>query len=896
MIIYTRIMTAGGSTHVRGAYVGWCVFLKYIYMFLSHPCCGAIMSGSIGRDTPGVLCLCGLNGVEVFVFHGKWEEVHAGAIVIHNTAALDYTGGLTGSVGDGDGVLREARVVFLDNKGPLSDGTIAPVGSLDNMQIVYAIVPNLRTAEGGVREATTSDCNALQNCVTEALDDINGKGIATIAISAIGCYAFGWSPSVAIPHILIALSLWASPATGRSIKQVVLFDSDGDICHDFYDALKGACGFPHYLSVDTIFGSFYDRTGPPGYSAVRAFEDAMKPGGTLAAEAAESIAASVAYFSQVNDDLGMRLIANHIIDAFKDSASYEHDVVVLLKQLCDQPIPARSGWVVDASEWVVYVKTTIAYFLGERYPTVTVMVPSDYYPIEDFMDALAAGSVVDTSVSEAIARRVLRWKESPGGDGDDAARRIRKFILDKSLEKLDAVDLIELLRKLPSLPPGNVYEPPVGDVENFVGRLLVEFSSQRKTDTKPPPAVKPKPEKVPTEDATPGSKKKGPPPPPKGKKPAPGPTSAEPGPKPAAEKYLGEMCTVMLEKVKISVVHNTVTNVTASAIVNAANEDLLHGGGIAEAICAAAGGNAFQTASNALGRVPVGTAKYQKITDKKSKLWRNGVMAIVHATAPNRNDGDTHTASYYIDGMKNCVTAALDAGSVKPGIESVAIPALGSNLFGWTPSAAIELIVTAIIEWINGHKRSTITSVILFDFKPDICLDFSYALHGMTDPHGPFRAFQQILDPFPNYSDGRPAPQPKQPIQNKYSQGSFLSQPPPIKTVSSTPAAGPSPTASSASGTFDSVGAAASPAKNPVVEPTVGPKVADASHDDTKEPLPPRQKLGSALVANLAGMMAGRQSTTPSKPKKHDGPKKKFEKYVPPPFVYKPQPEVGGKS
>ena len=121
------------------------------------------------------------------------------------------------------------------------------------------------------------------------------------------------------------------------------------------------------------------------------------------------------------------------------------------------------------------------------------------------------------------------------------------------------------------------------------------------------------------------------------------------------------------------------------AIVNAANESLLGGGGVDGAIHRAAGPELFKECLSLHGCKP-GEAKATKAYNLKQKY-------IIHTVGPR----------YYSDPnppetLKNCYLNSLKIAD-ELGLESIAFPSISTGVFGYPIEAAAPIAAKTIFEY-----------------------------------------------------------------------------------------------------------------------------------------------------------------------------------------------------
>lgn len=146
----------------------------------------------------------------------------------------------------------------------------------------------------------------------------------------------------------------------------------------------------------------------------------------------------------------------------------------------------------------------------------------------------------------------------------------------------------------------------------------------------------------------------------------------------------------------ITVVKGDLTVQQVDAIVNAANEDLAHGGGVAAAIVAA-GGPEVQRESERW------VEANGSLTPGRAAVTGAGTMAaqwVIHVAGPRFGPGHDNESLLAI-----AVTAALDAAE-EIGARSVALPAISAGIFGYPLIEACAVIVGACRDWERVHPGS----------------------------------------------------------------------------------------------------------------------------------------------------------------------------------------------
>jgi O-acetyl-ADP-ribose deacetylase (regulator of RNase III) len=156
----------------------------------------------------------------------------------------------------------------------------------------------------------------------------------------------------------------------------------------------------------------------------------------------------------------------------------------------------------------------------------------------------------------------------------------------------------------------------------------------------------------------------------------------------------------------IQIVQGDITAETVDAIVNAANEHLQHGGGVAWAI-SKKGGPVIQKESDAWIRHhgPVPHAR---------PAWTSGgrlpAKYVIHAVGPVWGDGEEDNK------LEAAVTGSLRvADELK--CSSIALPAISTGIFGFPKDRAAAIILSAIEKYFGENSSSSLRQVrtVLFD-------------------------------------------------------------------------------------------------------------------------------------------------------------------------------------
>lgn len=175
------------------------------------------------------------------------------------------------------------------------------------------------------------------------------------------------------------------------------------------------------------------------------------------------------------------------------------------------------------------------------------------------------------------------------------------------------------------------------------------------------------------------------------------------------------MNTVLVERTlataqSIQIVLGDITTEAVDAIVNAANEHLQHGGGLAWAI-SKKGGPIIQRESDAWirnhGPVP-----------HSAPAWTSGGLLpsryVIHAVGPIWDDNQS------AGGNEDKKLADAVTGSLRVADElkcsSIAMPAISTGIFGFPKDRAAGIIFSAIKKYFEGNLSGLkVVKLVLFD-------------------------------------------------------------------------------------------------------------------------------------------------------------------------------------
>jgi O-acetyl-ADP-ribose deacetylase len=155
----------------------------------------------------------------------------------------------------------------------------------------------------------------------------------------------------------------------------------------------------------------------------------------------------------------------------------------------------------------------------------------------------------------------------------------------------------------------------------------------------------------------------------------------------------------------VQVVVGDITTISADAIVNAANPELLAGGGVCGAIFRAAGASELAKACRAIGGCPTGQAVITPAFDIGS------AKHIIHAVGPVYASYTPQEARRL---LRQAYSAAIRLGAAH-GCTSLAFPAISTGIYGYPLDEACREAVDVCAQ--EGAAAGISVQLVAFDPK-----------------------------------------------------------------------------------------------------------------------------------------------------------------------------------
>lgn len=163
------------------------------------------------------------------------------------------------------------------------------------------------------------------------------------------------------------------------------------------------------------------------------------------------------------------------------------------------------------------------------------------------------------------------------------------------------------------------------------------------------------------------------------------------------------MKELQVSHTKLHVLKGDITRCEVAAIVNAANESLLGGGGVDGAIHRAAGPELL-AACRLLNGCRTGEAKLTPGFQLKA-------ASVIHTVGPVWRGG-THGEA---DLLASCYRKSLELADAN-GIRTLVFPAISTGIYGYPLSQATKIAVGTVKTYLENHPQTLITEITFVCF------------------------------------------------------------------------------------------------------------------------------------------------------------------------------------
>jgi len=154
---------------------------------------------------------------------------------------------------------------------------------------------------------------------------------------------------------------------------------------------------------------------------------------------------------------------------------------------------------------------------------------------------------------------------------------------------------------------------------------------------------------------------------------------------------------------RIQIQQGDITEMDVDAIVNAANNDLILGAGVAGAI-ARKGGESIQRECDEIGSIPVG---YATITGGGKLKARH----VIHAASMSLGGMPT-TAKTLRTSTAHSLRLAAERN-----LTSIAFPAIGTGVSGFPMDECAQIMLTEALQHLKGETSLETIHFVLFDAR-----------------------------------------------------------------------------------------------------------------------------------------------------------------------------------
>ncbi len=157
---------------------------------------------------------------------------------------------------------------------------------------------------------------------------------------------------------------------------------------------------------------------------------------------------------------------------------------------------------------------------------------------------------------------------------------------------------------------------------------------------------------------------------------------------------------------EVRLVPGDITQYPSDAIVNAANSELLPGGGVCGAIHRA-GGSVIAEECSCIRSERGSLLPGQAVATTAGRL---GAKYVIHAVGPIWNGGHAGEP----EALSNCYRESMRIADAL-NLRSIAFPAISTGIFGYPVEQAARVAIPTVVESLRAAKHLELVSIVLFD-------------------------------------------------------------------------------------------------------------------------------------------------------------------------------------
>ena len=158
---------------------------------------------------------------------------------------------------------------------------------------------------------------------------------------------------------------------------------------------------------------------------------------------------------------------------------------------------------------------------------------------------------------------------------------------------------------------------------------------------------------------------------------------------------------------RIELIKGDITKLAAGAIVNAANNSLLGGGGVDGAIHRAAGRELYNECLK-LNGCKTGEAKI-------TKGYKLPAGHVIHTVGPVWHGGKNGEPELLASCYRNAIRLAIENS-----IKTIAFPSISTGVYGYPIDKAAVIALNAVLEMLAEYPEEKLEKVIFVCFNDDV--------------------------------------------------------------------------------------------------------------------------------------------------------------------------------